>query len=76
MAYLIERNGEYKIVDYEPQAGYIDVGTHQELRDRWYTKLSAEEARKRQIKFLKDHLTPEGEEYLKRKGTYKDMDLL
>lgn len=76
MAYLIERNGEYKIVEYEPKAGYIDIGTHQELRERWYSELPADEARKRQIKFLKDHLTPQGEEYLKRKGTYKDMDIL
>ena len=76
MAYLIERNGSYKIVDYMPHSGYLDMGSRQELEERWNEQLSPEEARKRQIKFLKEHLTPEGEEYLKRKGTYKDMNII
>ena len=76
MAYLIERNGNYKIVDYMPHSGYLDMGSRKELEERWNEKLSPEEARKRQIKFLKEHLTPEGEEYLKRKGTYKDMNII
>ena len=76
MPYLIEKKGEYVIVSYEPQGGYLDRGTREELEERWYKELSPLEARKRQIKFLKEHLTPEGEGYLKRKGTYKDMNIV
>ena len=76
MAYLIEKKGEYKIVPYEPQGGYLDRGSREELMERWHTELSELEARKRQIKFLKENLTPKGEAYLKRKGTWKDMNIV
>jgi hypothetical protein len=77
MAYLIERNGEYKIVDYEPASGYIDKGTRQELMKYLQSAPETkEEARRRQIQFLKRNLTENGVKYLKNKGTYEDMDIV
>ena len=76
MPYLIEKNGSYKIVSYEPQGGYIDKGSRQELEERWMSQPSKLELRKRQIKFLKDSLTEQGYGYLRKHGTLEDIDLV
>ena len=76
MPYLIKKEGTYKIVSYEPKGGYIDKGPRKELEERWMSSPSSLELRKRQIKFLKDHLTEKVYGYLAKHGTLEDINIV
>ena len=74
MYYLLP-TGSIIYADNPPTGGYIDcASSRKELENPNLPKDSAD-ARRRQISFLKSRLTEKGEQYLKRRNQWIDMDL-
>ena len=58
-----------------PKGGYIDCSTNRQELENPNLPKDSEEARRRQISFLKSRLTEKGEQYLKNRNQWRDMDL-
>ncbi|MCI5082022.1 MAG: hypothetical protein MRY78_10025 [Saprospiraceae bacterium] len=74
MYYLLP-TGSIIYAEKPPMGGYIDcASTRKELENPNVPK-DPNDARKRQISFLKSSLTPKGERYLKKRDQWRDMDI-
>lgn len=74
MHYLMMKGkGQFKIVDYKPECGYVAKGSKKEL-ELFLDSAPADkdQARQRQVEFLKGGTTDQGFNYILRRGDWTD----